>query len=200
MTYGQHYGYKLTNGPVFFLTRLYTTSRVSGRTVKCCSIRLWVSLHDFPISLPFTMSAQWQHIRCISMKCLALVVKPFNARKKRSHATFPQSQIADNLSQQHIHPWGKNDRKKTSVMINIKWPCYTVCQICHKHWFPDSYELTLQEYSKTEDNLSTGVRWPYLHFFYLILLPSLRCKEDRRKRKHINPCILNITVNLHENK
>ncbi len=35
-----------------------TTSRVSGRMVKGCYIRLWVSLHDFPTSLPFTMSAQ----------------------------------------------------------------------------------------------------------------------------------------------
>lgn len=106
------------------------------------------------------------------MKWLALVVKPFNERKRKSHATFPQSQISDNLSQLHIHPWGKNDRKNTSAMINIKWPCYTVCQICHEHWFPDRYALTLQEYSKTEDNLSTGALRPYLHFFYLILQPK----------------------------
>lgn len=124
----------------------------------------------------------------------------FQCKKEKSHVTFPESQIADNLPQHQMYPWGKNDRKKTSVMINIKWPCFTVCLICHKHWFTDSHELTLQEYSKTEDNLSAGIHWPYLHLLYLILLSSLRCKEDRRKRKGINPCILNITVNLHEDK
>lgn len=54
------------------------------------------------------------------MACIGSQALQCKKEKKKSHATFPQSQIADNLSQLRIHPWGKNDRKKTSVMINIK--------------------------------------------------------------------------------